>query len=165
MKKINADGIIEYILCTIGLFYMEYDIGKDIIRIYNINKIVKISLVITIAIYILFTLYLIKSFKFSEFKIYPVKNFKEYLIRLIKVILFTGTIAATNIFATDSLQEPKTLIILSIILIILIITLRIYYISTVNKNKFHYFSLLIIIYVTYLIIISSLNLVILSYGN
>lgn len=161
MKKVNADSIIEYILWTIGLFYIEYDIGKDIIRIYNINRIVKISLVITIALYILFTLYLIKNFEFSEFKIiHPVKNLKEYLIRLIKVILVTGTIALTNIFSADSIQEPKTLIILSIILIILIITLRIYYISTANKNKFHYFSLLIIIYVTYLIIISSLNLVI-----
>lgn len=160
MKKINADSIIEYILWTISLFYIEYDIGKDIIRIYNINRIVKISLVITIALYVLFTFYLIKNFKFSEFTIHPVKDLKEYLIRLIKVILFTGTIAVTIIFSIDSLQEPKTLIILSIILIILIITLRIYYISTINENKFHYYSLFIIIYVTYLIIISSLNLVI-----
>jgi len=159
MKKVNADSISEYILGTIGLFYFEYDIGKDIIMIYNINKIVKMSLMITIALYIIFTFYIIKNFKFSELKIQVVKNLKEYLIRLITVIFITIPTAVTNILCTYNLQEPKTLIILSIILIVLIIILRIYYISTINKNKFHYLSFFLIIYVTYLIIISFLNLV------
>jgi len=160
MKKVNADSIIEYIVGTICLFYFEYDIGKDIIMIYNINRLVKMSLMITIALYIIFTFYIIKNFKFSEFKNQCVKNIKEYLIRLITVIFITVPIAVANIFCTDNLQEPKTLIILCTILVVLIITLRIYYILTINKNKFHYLSFFIIIYVTYLIIISFLNLVV-----
>ena len=67
MKKVNADSIIEYILWTICLFYIEFDIGKDIIRIYNIDRIVKISLLITIALYVLFTIYLIKNLVNSKF--------------------------------------------------------------------------------------------------
>lgn len=160
MQRVNADSIIEYILCTVGLFYFEYDIGKDIVRIYNINGVVKTSLLITIAIYIIFTLYIIKNLKFSEFKLHPVKNLKEYLIRLITVIIIAIFIAEINILSTYGLQELKTLIILGIILIALIIVLRIYYILTVNKNKFHSYPIFMLIYVTYLIIVSFLNLVI-----
>lgn len=159
MQRVNADSIIEYILCTMGLFYFEYEIGKDIIRIYDINRVVKMSLLITIAIYIIFTFYIIRNLKFSEFKLNPVKNLKEYFIRLITVIIISVLIAAINILSTYGLQELKTLIILSIILIVLIIALRMYYILTVNNNKFHSYPIFILIYVAYLNIISILNLV------
>lgn len=154
IKKINADSIIEYALSIIALFYVEYAIGIEIARMFNINKIVLLSFFITVALSVLITFYVIRTAKFSEFSIKGIRNVKGFLIRVAIAILICVPLTVFLLYGIGNMHNSMVFLFLNIFMIACIIILRIYYVSTINKNNFHYCSVFYCLFIIFLVIIS-----------
>jgi len=154
IKKINADSIIEYVLCIIALFYVEYTIGIEIAIMYNINRIVLMSFFMTVALSIFITFYVIKTAKFSEFSIKRIRNVKEFLIRVTIAILICVPLTVFLRYGKENMHNSIVFLFLNIFMIAYIIILRIYYGATINKSNFHYCSVFYCLFIIFLVFIS-----------
>lgn len=153
MKTTNADSIIEYLLSIIVLLYIEYIIGIEIVRIYNIKRIVVMSFFIMGVLIILITFYIIRTAKFSEFSIKRL-NLNMLFFRVLIIIYLCFPLAIFLLYGIENMNNSVVLLFLSIFIIVNIIVLRIYYISTINKNAFHYCSVFYCVLYLFLAIIS-----------
>lgn len=154
MKKTNADSIIEYLLSIIVLLYIEYIIGVEIVRIYNIKRIVLMSFFVMGVLIILITFYIIRTTKFSEFSIKRLKNLNVFFLRVSILISLCFPLAIFLLYGIENMNNSVVFLFLSIFIIVNIIVLRIYYISTINKNAFHYCSVFYCVLYLFLAIIS-----------
>lgn len=151
MKEKNSISIIDFIIVFIVLFYMEYRICIDLLKICGLSELNSAYFVISI---IFLTALALFEFYINKYKKHNI-NYKKYVKELftavlycaMHVLLLEGFISSLNYFYLLILQ-------LILALVIIIFTFFLNHESKFNLNRYFIF---VAIYIVFVILTSSVT--------